>query len=56
MSKSLPFKDNRLGNLKMKGKRTYALSCGCCVTENKKKKIFRKPVGTSEKNSMGVLE
>jgi hypothetical protein len=50
MSKSLPFKDNRLGNLKMKGKRTCVLPCGCCVAENKKKKNFRKPAEASEKN------
>jgi hypothetical protein len=51
MSKSLPFyKDNRLGNVKMKGKRTCILPCGCCITENKKKKIFENLSRTSEKN------
>jgi hypothetical protein len=38
MSKSLPFyHDNRLGNLKMRGKREVVLPCGCCVADNKKK-------------------
>jgi hypothetical protein len=36
MAKSLPH--GKLGNLNMRGKRTHALSCGCCVCEDVKRR------------------